>query len=81
MKRLSTAKQELNKKNMKAPGKENPLSLKARGRRMIMQEEEEEDGEEEERMEDKEEPQSLTKRKKNIQENKAMVINFQLLKS
>lgn len=77
MKRLSTAKQELSKKNMKIPVKENPPSVRARGRRMNMQEEEDDD--EEEKSEDKEEPQSLTKRKKNIQENKAMVINSQLL--
>lgn len=78
---IRLARQELNKKNMKIPVKENPPSVKARGRRMIMQEEEEEedyDDDDEEKSEDKEEHQSLTKRKKNIQENKAMVINHQL---
>ncbi|XP_037549326.1 cell division cycle-associated 7-like protein [Nematolebias whitei] len=73
VKRLSTAKQELNKKNMKMPGKENSPSVRARGRRMITQEDDDEEEEEEEKMDDIEEPQSLTKRKKNIQENKAML--------
>ncbi|XP_017280572.1 cell division cycle-associated 7-like protein [Kryptolebias marmoratus] len=81
VKRLSTAKQELNKKNMKMPVKENPPSLRARGRRRMEQKDEEEEEEEErveekekeKRVEEKEEPQSLTKRKKNIQENKAML--------
>lgn len=72
IKRLSTPKQEPQKKNVKKPVKETPRSQRAK-QRMKQQDE----GEEEEQEEDKEDvlSQSLRKRDKNIQENKAMVMN------
>ncbi|XP_034400958.1 cell division cycle-associated 7-like protein [Cyclopterus lumpus] len=79
VKRLSTAKQELKEKNVKKPVKETPPLPRTRGRQRMKQqqqdekEEEEEEEEEEEKDKDKEESQSLQKRDKNIQENKAML--------
>ncbi|XP_018523527.1 cell division cycle-associated 7-like protein [Lates calcarifer] len=89
MKRLSTPKQEPQEKNVRKPSKETPPSQRARGRQRMKQREEEEeeeedddDDEEEEEQEEEEEEdddkekvlsQSLRKRDKNIQENKAML--------
>ncbi|XP_040909060.1 cell division cycle-associated 7-like protein [Toxotes jaculatrix] len=78
MKRLSTPKQEPQDKNVKEPVKETPLSQRARRRQRMKQmqdKEEEEEEQEQEQEEDKEEvlSQSLRKRDKNIQENKAML--------
>lgn len=81
MKRLSTPKQELQKKNVNKSVKETPPPQRARRRQRKQQqqqdEEEEVEVEEEEEEEDKEEvlSQSLKKRDKNIQENKAMVMD------
>ncbi|XP_031709564.1 cell division cycle-associated 7-like protein [Anarrhichthys ocellatus] len=70
VKRLSTPKQELKGKNVKKPVKESPPSWRARGRqRMKQQQQDEEEEEEEEEVLS----QSLRKRDKNIQENKAML--------
>ncbi|KAG7244956.1 hypothetical protein INR49_024056, partial [Caranx melampygus] len=77
MKRLSTPNQKPQGGNVKKPVKETPSSKRARGRPSVKQrqDEEEEEEEEEEQQEDKEEVlyQSLKKRDKNIQENKAML--------
>ncbi|KAF1381518.1 hypothetical protein PFLUV_G00154830 [Perca fluviatilis] len=76
VKRLSTPKQKLQEKNVKKPVKETPPSQRVRGRqRMKQQQQQQEEEEEEEEEEDKEEvlTQSLRKRDKNIQENKAML--------
>ncbi|XP_023268029.1 cell division cycle-associated 7-like protein [Seriola lalandi dorsalis] len=76
MKRLSTPKQKPQGENVKQPVKETPSSKRARGRPSMKQRRDEEEEEEEEQQEeDKEEVlyQSLRKRDKNIQENKAML--------
>ncbi|XP_054462313.1 cell division cycle-associated 7-like protein [Anoplopoma fimbria] len=81
VKRLSTPKQELKEKTVKKPVKETPPSQRASGRQRMKQqqqqkqEEKEEEEEEEEEEDDKEGvlSQSLRKRDKNIQENKAML--------
>uniref|UniRef100_UPI0037E7E007 cell division cycle-associated 7-like protein n=1 Tax=Semicossyphus pulcher TaxID=241346 RepID=UPI0037E7E007 len=72
VKRLSTPKQELQEKTIKKPVKDTP-SLRGRGRQRIKQQQQQDEEEEEEG--DKEEvlSQSLRKRDKNIQENKAML--------
>lgn len=77
MKRLSTAKQESQKKNVNKAVKDDPPPQRGRRRQKQEQPDEEEEEEEEKGEEDKEEvlSQSLRKRDKNIQENKAMVIN------
>lgn len=74
IKRLSTPKQEPQKKNVKAPVKETPRSQRAKKR--TKQQDEGDGGDEGEKKEDKEDvlSQSLRKRDKNIQENKAMVM-------
>ncbi|KAM8839978.1 cell division cycle-associated 7-like protein [Spinachia spinachia] len=82
VKRLSTHKRELKEKLVKKPVKETPPPQRASGRRRMKQqqqqqqqvkkEEEEDDGEEEEE-EEEVLSQSLRKRDKNIQENKAML--------
>ncbi|XP_071356326.1 cell division cycle-associated 7-like protein [Trachinotus anak] len=73
-KRLSTPNQEQQEKNIKKPVKGAPPSQRTRGRQSMKQRQDEEE-EEEEQEEDKEEvlSQSLRKRNKNIQENKAML--------
>ncbi|XP_068558607.1 cell division cycle-associated 7-like protein isoform X2 [Cebidichthys violaceus] len=63
VKRLSTPKQELKEKNVKKPVKESPPSQRARGRPRMKQQQQDEEVL----------PQSLRKRDKNIQENKAML--------
>ncbi|XP_068431999.1 cell division cycle-associated 7-like protein isoform X2 [Clinocottus analis] len=71
VKRLSTAKQELKEKNVKKPVKETPPLQRTRGRQRMtqqLQDEKEEDNDKEELL-----SQSLRKRDKNIQENKAML--------
>ncbi|XP_026205296.1 cell division cycle-associated 7-like protein [Anabas testudineus] len=77
MKRLSTAKQESQKKNVNKAVKDDPPPQRGRRRQKQEQpdEEEEEEEEAEKGEEDKEEvlSQSLRKRDKNIQENKAML--------
>ncbi|XP_042291109.1 cell division cycle-associated 7-like protein [Thunnus albacares] len=70
IKRLSTPKQEPQKKNVKKPVKETPPSQRTRQR--MKQQDEEEEEEQEENKEDVL-SQSLRKRDKNIQENKAML--------
>lgn len=75
MKRLSTPNQKPQGENVKKPVKETPTTKRARGRLSKKQRQDEEVEEEEEQQEDKEEVlyQSLKKRDKNIQENKAML--------
>ncbi|KAM6903300.1 cell division cycle-associated 7-like protein isoform 1-T1 [Lycodopsis pacificus] len=67
VKRLSTPKQELKGKNVK----ESPPSQRARGSQRMKQQQQDEEDEEEE--EEEVLSQSLRKRDKNIQENKAML--------
>ncbi|KAF0024742.1 hypothetical protein F2P81_023544 [Scophthalmus maximus] len=78
MKRSSTPKQKAQENNVRKPVKDAPPSQRARGRQRVKQKphkEAEEEEEEEEEEEDKEDvlSQSLRKRDKNIQENKAML--------
>ncbi|XP_069032337.1 cell division cycle-associated 7-like protein [Embiotoca jacksoni] len=70
VKSLSSPKQDSRQKNAKTPVKESPPSLRTRGRQTMKQKQQKEEEEE-----DKEEAlsQSLKKRDKNIQENKAML--------
>ncbi|XP_056271040.1 cell division cycle-associated 7-like protein [Pseudoliparis swirei] len=74
VKRLSAAKQALKEKNVKKPVKETPPLQRTRGRQRMKQQQQQDEKEEEEKA-DKEEllSQSLKKRDKNIQENKAML--------
>ncbi|KAM7384151.1 hypothetical protein PAMA_011478 [Pampus argenteus] len=76
IKRLSTPKQEPQKKSVKKPVKETPPSQRGRQRMKQQDEEEEEEEEKEEEPEEEKEEvlcHSLRKRDKNIQENKAML--------
>lgn len=79
VKRLSAAKQALKEKNVKKPVKETPPLQRTRGRQRMKQQQQQQQQDEKEEVEkaDKEEllSQSLKKRDKNIQENKAMVMN------
>uniref|UniRef100_A0AAQ4RJ32 Zinc-finger domain-containing protein n=1 Tax=Gasterosteus aculeatus aculeatus TaxID=481459 RepID=A0AAQ4RJ32_GASAC len=79
VKRLSTHKRELKEKNAKKPVKETPPSQRARGRQRMKPQQQDEEEEEEEDEEEEVLSQSLRKRDKNIQENKAMVMNQQPL--
>ncbi|XP_077937875.1 cell division cycle-associated 7-like protein isoform X2 [Gasterosteus aculeatus] len=73
VKRLSTHKRELKEKNAKKPVKETPPSQRARGRQRMKPQQQDEEEEEEEDEEEEVLSQSLRKRDKNIQENKAML--------
>ncbi|KAM4538829.1 cell division cycle-associated 7-like protein [Odontesthes bonariensis] len=75
IKRLSSAKQEPQEKDIKKSVKGNPLTRRARGKQAMKQPQQEEDVDEKEGEADEEEvlSQSLRKRDKNIQENKAML--------
>lgn len=77
IKRLSSPKQQSQEKRATKPVTENPPPQTTRGRLAKKKQDEEE----EEKEEDKEEvlSQSLKKRDKNIQENKAMVTNSYVL--
>ncbi|XP_037330263.2 cell division cycle-associated 7-like protein [Pungitius pungitius] len=74
VKRLSSHKRELKEKNVKKPVKETPPSQRARrSQRMKQQQQQQDEKEEEEEEEEEVLSQSLRKRDKNIQENKAML--------
>lgn len=73
---MSSPKKETQEKSVKKPVKGKSPSQISRGRQKVKQKQDEEKEEEED--EDKEEEElshSLKKRDKNIQENKAMVLN------
>ncbi|KAM9738381.1 cell division cycle-associated 7-like protein [Menidia menidia] len=76
IKRLSSPNRQSKESDDKRPGKGNPLSRAVRGKQTLKQQlEKKEEGNEEEAEEDNREvlSHSLTKRDKNIQENKAML--------
>lgn len=75
VKRVSSPKKETQEKSVKKPVKGKSPSQISRGRQKVKQKQDEEKEEEDEDKEEEELSHSLKKRDKNIQENKAMVLN------
>ncbi|XP_051812110.1 cell division cycle-associated 7-like protein [Acanthochromis polyacanthus] len=73
VKRLSSPKQDSQKRSAKKPVKQNPPSQRSTGRKIMKQKQDKEKKDQEEKDKEDVPSQSLKKRDKNIQENKAML--------